>query len=208
MTDSNVLKPRYRADITAGALKLRESQLIAELLMQGLTEEDVRSKVIESNLLQARNPRTTKRLLNLVLGRLLPMSAELWKMIRDGNGIIASQALLVASVKHSMLLGDFLDLVVREQYRIFSPLLSRQLWDDYLIDCRGRDPEMPEWNESTKIRLRSSVYQILAQSGFIESTKSLKLQHVHIAPQILQYLKGCDEHYVLRCIQMGRHAYE
>ena len=40
---------------------------------------------------------------------------------------------------------------------------------------------MPQWNESTRRRLRSSVFQTLAQAGYIENTRSLKLQNVHIA---------------------------
>ena len=63
------------------------------------------------------------------------------------------------------MLGDFLDLVVRDQYRVFATALTEQLWEDYLDDCRGRDPDMPQWNESTRRRLRSSVFQILAQAG-------------------------------------------
>ena len=43
-----------------------------------------------------------------------------------------------------------MDLVVRDQYRLFRPTLSKQLWEDYLMDCRGRDPDMPLWNESTR----------------------------------------------------------
>jgi len=130
------------------------------------------------------------------------MDSELWKMIYEGTGGVAVHAVLAAAIKHSILLGDFLDLVVREQYHLFKPTLSNKLWDDYLCDCRGRDPEMPEWNESTRRRLRSSVFQTLAQSGFIESTKTLKLQAVHIAPQVLRYLTNRNEEYVLRCIQV------
>ena len=48
---------------------------------------------------------------------------------------------------------------------------------------------MPEWSESTIDRLRSSVFQILAQAGYIESTRTLKLQTVHIAREVLQYLE-------------------
>jgi len=51
-----------------------------------------------------------------------------------------------------------------------------------------------EWNESTRRRLRSSVFQTLAQAGFIESTKTLKLQPVHIAPQVLRYLTELQRH--------------
>ena len=62
---------------------------------------------------------------------------------------------------------------------------------------------MPEWNESTRRRLRSSVFQILAQAGYIQDTRSLKLQTVHIAAQVIDYLKTHDEQYVLRCIQVA-----
>jgi len=131
------------------------------------------------------------------------MDAELWRLVLDGTGTVATHAVLAAAVKHSPLLGDFLDLVVREQYRLFSTALSNKLWEDYLYDCRGRDPDMPVWNESTRKRLRSSVFQILAQAGYIENTRSKKLQTVHIASQVLRYLVKNKEHYVLRCIQVA-----
>ena len=48
------------------------------------------------------------------------MGPDLWRLVRDGKGSVATHAVLAAAVKHSPLLGDFLDLVVREQYRLFS----------------------------------------------------------------------------------------
>ena len=62
---------------------------------------------------------------------------------------------------------------------------------------------MPLWNESTRRRLRSSVLQILAQAGYIDDTRSMKLQTVHIAAQVLDYLQERQEQYVLRCIQVA-----
>ncbi|MEW6207024.1 MAG: DUF1819 family protein [Acidobacteriota bacterium] len=194
---------RYRADITAGALKVPESRLIADLLLRGVDERTWKDAIVKENILQARNPATAIRLTRLIRGRLELMDAELWKLVRDGNSTVSTHAVLAAAIKHSPLIGDFLDLVVREQYRVFSPVLSNKLWEEYLEDCRGRDPEMPTWNESTRNRLRSSVFQTLAQAGFIEDTKTLKLQPVHIAPQVIQYLRGHSEEYVLRCIQVS-----
>ena len=106
-------------------------------------------------------------------------------------------------MKHSPLLGDFLEIVVAEQYRLFSPALSPKLFTDYLEGCRERDPEMPQWNETTRRRLRSSVFQMLAQAGYIENTRTLKLQTVHVADQVLRHLKANREKYVLRCIQVA-----
>ncbi len=194
---------RYSADLTAGALKLSESRIIADLLLRGIVKEQWKDAVIKQNVLQTRNPSTAIRLARLIRGRLELMDADLWKLVRDGNSTVAAHALLAAAVKHSPLLGDFLDIVVREQYRLFRPAISYKLWDDYLVDCRGRDPDMPLWNESTRKRLRSSVFQILAQAGFIVDTKSLKLQPVHISPQVVHYLQDHEEGYVLRCIEVS-----
>jgi hypothetical protein len=194
---------RYRADISAGGLKVPETRVIAGLLLRGVDEEGWKHALLSENVLQARNPATAIRLARLIKARLTLMDAELWKMIYESTGVVTVHAVLAAAIKHSHLLGDFLDLVVREQYHIFNPTLSKRLWDDYLSDCRGRDPEMPEWNECTRRRLQSSVFQALAQSGFIESTKTLKLQPVHIAPQALRYLTSRNEEYVLRCIQVS-----
>lgn len=194
---------RYKADISAGSLKVPETRVIAGLLLRGVDEREWKRALISENVLQTRNPATAIRLSRLIRARLMLMDAELWKMIWESTGIVAVHAVLASAIKHSQLLGDFLDLVVREQYHLFNSALSNRLWDDYLTDCRGRDPEMPEWNESTRRRLRSSVFQTLAQAGFIENTKTLKLQPVHVSPQVIRYLSSRTEEYVIRCIQVS-----
>jgi len=193
----------YSADITAGSLKVQESRIVADLLLRGVDEARWKAATVCENVLQARNPATAIRLARLIRKRLEPLGSVLWRLVRDGDRVVATQAVLAAAIKHSRLLADFLDLVVREQYRQFKPTLSKTMWEDYLSDCRGRDPVMPLWNESTRRRLRSSVYHILAQAGFIENTRTLKLQPVHIAPQLLQFLRDRGEEYVLRCIQVS-----
>ena len=194
---------RYRADITAGALKVPETRIIADLLLRNVEAEGWKEAIIERNVLQARSPATASRLTKLIRSRLETMGPDLWKLVRDGKGSVAVHAVFSAAVKHSPLLGDFLELVVGEQYRQFSPTLSKKLWADYLDGCRERDPDMPQWNESTRTRLGSSVFQMLAQAGYIENTRSLKLQTVHIAEPVLRYLKTNHEDYVLRCVEVA-----
>ena len=194
---------RYKAEITAGALKLPESRIIADLLLRRVDGEGWKDAIVTKNILQARSPATARRLTTLVRDRLATMGPDLWKLIRDGKGTVAAHAVFAAAVKHSPLLGDFLEIVVGEQYRLFSPALSPKMFADYLEGCRERDPEMPLWNETTRRRLRSSVFQMLAQAGYIENTRTLKLQTVHVADQVLRYLKANREKYVLRCIQVA-----
>ncbi len=195
--------PRYKATLTSGSLKVPESRTIADLLLRGISGEAWRVEVFERNALQTRNPETAKRLSRVLRARLELMQPALWRMVRDGSTVLATHACLAATVKANPLLGDFLDLVVREQYRLFRPALSKHLWEHFIEDCGNRDPDMTRWSETTVARLRSTVFQILAQAGYIESTRALKLQTVHIAKEVLGYLQEHDERYVLRCIQVG-----
>jgi Putative inner membrane protein (DUF1819) len=200
---TEVAEMRYRADITAGALKLPESRLVADLLLRKADAEGWKDAIVTRNVLQARSPATARRLTKLIRGRLETMGPDLWTLVRDGKGTVAAHAVFAAAVKHSPLLGDFLDLVVGEQYRVFGTALTNKMFADFLDGCRERDPDMPQWNESTRRRLRSSVFQMLAQAGYVENTRTLKLQTVHVAEQVLRYLKANKEEYVLRCIQVA-----
>jgi len=189
--------------MTAGSLKVPESRIVAGLLLQGLDAPGWRAALYDDNVLQVRSRATAKRLGGLLRARLRTMDADLWRLVRDGSTIVATHACLAAAVKQSPLLADFLDLVVRDQYRLFSPALSPKLWEDYVEGCRDRDPGLPQWHESTIARLRSSIFQTLAQAGYVENTRTLKLQPVHIAREVLRYLRDREEHHVLRCIEVG-----
>ena len=194
---------RYSADLTAGALKVPESRIVAGLLLEGLSGQGWKDAIVKENVLQARSPATAVRLARLIRLRLETMEPDLWKLVRDGTATVAAHATLAAAVKHSPLLGDFLDLVVRDRMRMFKSTLSPATWDDYLDGCRGRDADMALWSESTRRRLRSSVFQALAQAGYLTDTRTLTLQPVHVARPVIDYLHDHDEAYVLRCLEVS-----
>ena len=52
---------RYRADITAGSLKVPESRIIADLLLQGLDATGWKEALYDQNILQTRHPATARR---------------------------------------------------------------------------------------------------------------------------------------------------
>ena len=184
------------------SLKVTESRTIADLLLRGVNTHDWRTELLEKNVLQIRSPETAARLGQLLRARLELMEPALWAMIRDGSNPLATHACLTAAVKHSSLLGDFLDMAVRDQYRLFRPALSNPIWSHFIEDCRNRDPGMSNWSESTVERLRSTVFAILAQAGYVENTRTLKLQTVYVAKEVLDYLHEQNEQYVLRCIEV------
>lgn len=192
----------YTATITSASLRLRESRIVADLLLQHVSADEWRQAVIEQNVLQMASVESIKRISRLLRTRLESLGEGLWGMVRDGSRDLATQAALAGAVKNSRLLGDFMDITLREQRALFATYLAPRLWNEYIAGCRGRDPEMPHWSDSTVARLRSAVFSMLAEVGYLENTRSLLLQNVFVDPQLASYLSERGESYVLRCMEV------
>ena len=192
----------YTATITTASLRLRESKLIADLLLQGVDDSAWRQRVYEDNLLQMGSIESRKRVGGLLRARLEPLGSTLWEFVRDGDRELATQATFAGAVKQSRLLGDFMSLVLKEQRTLFAERIEPRLWNQYLEECRGRDPDMPHWSETTKKRLRSAVFSMLAEAGHLKDTKTLELQNVFVDQQLANLLRERGESYVLRCLEV------
>lgn len=190
---------RYQSTISTAGLRVSDSRIIARLLLGG-DPYAWRKAIGKENALQIRSPGSAAKIAGLLRARLVLMSPAIWAMISEGPRTLATHACLAAAIKHSRLLGDYMDLVVREKYRAFAPTLAHTDWECFVEECRGRDPTMGDWSDSTIQRLRVVVHRILATAGFVDSSRHLRLQTVHLANEVLDYLDRKGEHYVLRCI--------
>lgn len=192
----------YTATITSAGLRVRESRIIAELLLRGVDNEIWKAELLEKNALQMGSLNSVRRISLLLRARLEPLGAQVWEMVKEGDLVLATQAVFAGAVKNSRLLGDFLDIVVREQRALFAESLDPRLWSDYIIGCRGRDPEMPNWSQSVIEKLRSSVFSMLAEVGYLSDTRALRFQNVFLDSDLEQALRGRHESYVLRCMKV------
>lgn len=192
----------YAATISSTALRLRESRIVADLLLQGASNDAWTEAIVHNNALQIASKVGVVRSANILRARLEPLGRELWHMVRDGGRELATQAAMAGAIKHSRLLGDFMDLAIRDQRAVFRTTLDRRVWADYLEGCRGRDPDMPHWSDTTVAKLRSVVFSMLAESGYLEGTRSLQLQTVFIDDQLAHCLAERGESYVLRCLRV------
>ncbi len=192
----------YTATISSTALRLRESRIVAGLLLQAVSDEAWKEAVVEQNVLQMGRAVTITRSSNILRARLKPLGEGLWRMVRDGRRAQATQAAFAGAVKHSRLLGDFMDITMREQRALFSKKLEHRMWNEYIGGCRGRDPDMPHWSDSTVAKLRSVVFSMLAEADYLQDTRSLLLQNLFLDAELAAYLRDRGETYVMRCMEV------
>lgn len=180
---------------------LPESRKVAALLLQGLPAGAWQRAIETENILQKTSPAGAKRVASLIRARLETMTEGLWLLVRDGDREVAMQAMFAASIKHSALLGDFIDIVVRERFRGFHSDLPKSAWAEYLDICRSRAPDMPLWKDSTIKKLGEHVYRILSEVDVLADTKSRRLRKLAARREIKENLQSHGERYVLRCLE-------
>ena len=195
-------KKRYQANFTKGGLMVPESRVVADLLLKEVDADGWKQAIEVENVLRKRSRATASTKAALIRNRLQTMTDDLWRLVRDGSKPVATHAVFAATINYSLLVGDFLDLVVRDLYCRFEDTLKPQHWDRFLEECRSRDPAMPEWAHSTQEKLRTRVFGMMTEAGYLSDSRTRTLKPVRVSPEVVRYLKDAGEAYALRCMQV------
>lgn len=193
----------YKANITAGSLLVPESRKIADLMLRNISPQEWKDAIEQKNVLQMLNVASSKRISVYIRSRLKLMTPELWQMVRDGDSVLSTQAVFASAIKHCRILGDYLDLIVREQFKRLEDRLTPALWDEFILSCKQRDPLMEDFPPTTATKMRSVVHKILVEAGYLQSAQDWHLKKVQIVPELVEHLERRNEKYVIKCIQVS-----
>ncbi len=190
----------YNGSIASGALLVPESRTIARLLLAGADQKTVKEAILKGNILQKRSPQTAKIHGSLIQKRLILMNPPHWEMVVQGHAALATQAVMAAAIKHSHLIGDFMQSVVKAHWQTFQTSLFSSDWHYFMENCAQLDPRVDTWTAQTRAKLKQVVFKILAESGYINNTKSCVLQSVAVEPELRHYLTAHSETYITSCM--------
>jgi hypothetical protein len=194
----------YNAQISAGSLMLQESRRVAKLLATAPTNVEWLRAIKDENILQKNTPSTALRQASLIRNRLLTLNAEAWELIAESEQEVATQLLLAATIKHSRLLGDFMQDIYAQQLRILEHTLSYKLWDGFITECINRDEKVAEWTSSTKKKLYEVIIRILTEAKYLDSSKCLNMTPAMLHPKVVAYLKRNNETQVLSTMEHSK----
>lgn len=194
----------YSADITKGALMLAESRALARVLMDApeLSPSDWEERVVRDNVLQKRSPVTARSRARYLRARLTAGPADLLPLIVDGDPELAAQAAMALAIKHSRLLGDYMDHVLRVQRIRREPALQAKDWMGFLENAESYAPEVENWSESTRKKLGQVVHLTLSEAGYLENTRAKTIQPVQVRHELRAALLEAEEDQVLRCLEV------
>lgn len=193
----------YNSDLTGGSLMVRESRIIANLMLSQATPEEWITAVQVENLLQKKSIASAKRNAQAIRKRLELIEPECLRALRDGDDELATQVAFYAALERNMLLVEFMESTVYEAYAAHLENLEAFQWTDFLNDCAYKDPAIDEWKDSSKKKMGQVAFRMLSEMGYLDNTRNLNLQPVRIRPEVKIMLEDNYKHRIKACMEVS-----
>lgn len=192
----------YLGDLIGGSLMIKESQIIAELLLKKPNQEEWLDAIVNRNVLQKRSDASSKRNAATIKKRLENMSDEYLEQIAYGSTELSTQLMFAATLINSTLLADFMRNVVLDAKRMFRENLDIGDWESFWDDRSRLFPEFSKMTESSTYKIAQVAFKTLADAGYLETTRNKKLQNVYVLPEVRNLLSDIERDDIISAMEL------
>ncbi|MCG9778064.1 DUF1819 family protein [Photobacterium damselae] len=192
---------KYLGDLIGGSLMIKESQLIAGLLLTQPSKEQWDDAIVNQNILQKRSPASAKRNAATIKKRIGSLSSEFLSALANANHEEAAQLMMAATLINSPLLADFMRTVVMDAKRMYRESIDNKDWEYFWEDKCRLYPEFAEMSESSTYKIAQVAFKVMTDGGFLESTKSKVLTNIYIEPDVRSLLIEMDQEDIIQAME-------
>lgn len=182
----------YNSDLIGGSLMVRESRIVAELLLAGVDAAAWKMAIQDENRLQKARPATAKRMAQAVRKRLERLPPSFWQALHDGDDQLATQVAFCAALARNLLLLEFLETVVADAFVTHAEVLEPYQWEDFLDERAVRDPAIAGWTEGSRRKMGQVAFRMLAEVGLMNDTRNRKLRPLLVRAEVMNLLQQHD----------------
>ena len=193
----------YDSDLSGGSLQVRESRIVADLLLQDASPEQWHEVIQQQNRLQKRAPASAKRVAQAIRKRLERLDAPFWRAIRDGDDELATQVVFCSALERNLLLVEFIETVLKDAFVTRAGVLEPYHWNEFLDERSHRDSTITTWTESSRKKMAQVVYRMLAEVGLLKSTRNMKLQNLMIRSEVRVLLDDSYRYRIKACLEVS-----
>jgi hypothetical protein len=191
----------YRA-LTKNAFSLTETVAIASLITQGVSPEDIRYQVLESNLLQLRSYSSREGALQTILRRFKDVPKDYIFLLVSDNLDIRRFTLFFLVLQENRLLRELVTAVLREKLNRLEKMVKLSELKVFFEAKREQEPAITKWSTSTYRKTVQNTIMALVKAGFLylmPSRKDYEIRAIPIPFQLRQQLivDGYESYLVL-----------
>ncbi len=166
-------RTRYALSFTSGSLLMREAAIATPIYLRDRDWPEVRRRLEEGNLLQARTHASCHRLSREVVQRLTVLTDDELELLMDCTNSERGHLLWTAACRRYELIAEFAEEVLRDHFLLLTPTLTHADFDSFMRRKALWHEELAELKDSTTKKLRSNVFRMLIEAGLLTESYSI-----------------------------------
>ena len=187
----------YDGALTREQFMFLEMRKVAQMTIQGMTEEEILSRVYDDNLFQYPTQREIKSKCRACLKRVAQIKdmPRMMEALAEGLAADGRLAALIALMLQNRLVAEFMVGVVGEKYRTLDYSLTRKDMNLFLMRLAEQDENVAGWSEQTVKRIRGVLHRCLTETGYLDDMRTEKLNPVLLPMEMENELReklGCE----------------
>ena len=168
----------YRT-ITREQFLFNEMRIVAKLLDEGKTDEQIIREVAENNLFQYPTERMIKNIAQVCLNRFHNTNNQEWiDIVANDSADAAKQACLFLMMDYYRLVWDFMISVIGGKYRVKDTTFTKMDMNSFFTRLQEQNDTVASWSEATIAKCKQVLKKTLVENGYLDNSKSEKLNVV------------------------------
>ncbi|GEK91230.1 DUF1819 family protein [Alkalibacterium kapii] len=192
---------KYLTTLNTRPFLYRETKLIAELMDQGMSDEDIKEKVIGDNLFQLTSKDRRTSFLSEIRKRLNNLDDFLLDRFLVSDTSTCKAILLYAILKKDSLFYEWMREVVWDKWLTLDDEVTKLDTTSFIENKVEQNETVAKWKILTRERLVNAYHQVLVDAEYANySETKIILQRPIISSQVEQYLKSEKEKHIVEVL--------
>lgn len=168
----------YRT-ITREQFLFHEMRIVARLIKEGKSDEQIIQEVAENNLFQYPTERMIKNIAQVCLNRFNnSKSEELIDIVANDSADAAKQACLFLMMNYYRLVYEFMITVIGEKYRAKDTSFTKMDLNSFFTRLQEQNDVVASWSDATIGKCKQVLKKTLVENGYLDNSRSEVLNPV------------------------------
>ncbi|WP_121614396.1 DUF1819 family protein [Mesobacillus foraminis] len=190
----------YSATLTGASFLLYELKQVLKLKSKGLSEAEIKQKVIEDNVFEYKFTSSLKRIVPSVIRRAAALDERLQGWVLNGPLEEGKLINLYAIMKTDRLFYEFMNEVIREKLEANNYLLEKKDLNVFFISKMEQNMKMAKWTELTISKLKQVYMKLLYEAGLLKDKKTGELNRLLLDKGLKHHLEYIGDSSYLRAM--------
>lgn len=168
----------YRT-ITREQFLFHEMRIVARLIKEGKSDEQIIQEVTDNNLFQYPTERMIKNITQVCLNRFNKAnSQDLIDIVANDSADAAKQACLFLMMNYYRLVYEFMITVIGEKYRTKDTSFTKVDMNSFFTRLQEQNDVVASWSDATIGKCKQVLKKTLVENGYLDNSRSEVLNPV------------------------------